>query len=346
MWKLLGLCLCLCACIPKPSGLFAPLGDIRPPSVLDAGQTDSRSFSILFDEDVLPVSSSFSFYPSGISAMPDVEGSLLKVILSPEAEPGRECSLSGEVKDAAGNSTRFLFGFVGFNPSPAKLRLNEVQPCKNTSASNFHRDYIELLVEEAGNLGGLQLQWASTVKLVSYCFPSCVVQAGELIVLHCSPEGLPEEKDESGADRSLSGGVDASPEGRDFWAAGGGIPDGTGVIILRCRAGDPVEDGMFFAELAKTGEVDSEKIIALVAELAAQGIWDCSTPPLWEEAVQWKSSSSKPLHRRRAALEEKNGWYVGESASQSPGSLEPKSLIPKGGKKAAVPKITGRVKSP
>lgn len=346
MWKALGLCLCLCACMPKPSGLLAPLGDIRPPSVLDAGQTDGHSFSILFDEDVLPVNSSFSFEPAGISATPATAGPLLKVLLSPEAEPGSECSLSGEVKDAAGNSTRFLFGFVGYNSSPATLRLNEVQPAKNSSASNFHRDYIELLAEESGNLGGIQLQWASTVKLVSYSFPPCPVRAGELIILHCSPEGIAEEVDEAGENRSLSGGVDASPEGRDFWAAGGGIPDGTGIIILRRRAGGAVEDGLFFAEQEKTGEVDSAKISALLAELAALGIWACSTPPNWEDALQWKSSSSKPLHRQKAGIKEKNGWFVGESASQSPGRLEPASPASKAGKNTAASKNGTKAKSP
>ncbi|NLX44343.1 MAG: hypothetical protein GXY71_00320 [Treponema sp.] len=337
MWKVLALCLSLWACSPKASELLLPLGDIRPPSVVDAGQTDAHSFTILFDEDVLPVLGSFSFHPAEISATPSAEGPLLKVGLNPEAEPGRECSLLGEVKDAAGNSTRFLFGFVGFNPIPAKLRLNEVQPCKNTAASNFHRDYIELLVEEAGNLGGIQLQWSSTVKVVSYSFPPCFVRVGELIVLHCLPEGVPEEKDECGDDRGLSGGVDAHPGGRDFWASGGGIPDATGVIVLRSRASDPVEDGVFFAEKGKLGEVDSSKISMLLGEMASRGIWDCSEPPLWEEALLWKSSSSRPLHCLRKESKGKGSWYIGESGSQSPGSLEPGVLAAKGGRKAGKP---------
>jgi hypothetical protein len=334
MSKVVALCLCLWACSPKPIGIFAPLGDIRPPAVLDAGQTDSQSFTILFDEDVLPVISSYAFDPSDISVTPNAEGPVLKLTLNPEAEPGIDCSLSGEVKDTSGNSTRFLFGFVGYNASPARLRLNEVQPGKNTAASNFHRDYIELLTEEPGNLGGIQLQWSSSVKLISYTFPPCLVQAGELIVLHCSPEGIPEEVDESDTDVSLSGGVDSSPEGRDFWSDAGVIPDGTGIIVLRCRAGAPVEDGLFFAEQGKTGELDSTKIAGLLDEMVAQGVWGCSDPPLWEDALLWKASSSKPLHSSGTALNGRDRWFVGDSGSQSPGFVDPKKPSSKSVKKS------------
>jgi hypothetical protein len=313
--------------------LFLPIGDIRPPSVLDAGQTDVHNYSILFDEEILPVTASFAFSPAGITATPSAEGPLLRVVLDPEAEPGRACRLFGEVKDPAGNSTRFLFDFVGYNPVPARLRLNEVQPGKNTSASNFHRDYIELLVQEEGNLGGIQLQWTSTVKLASYTFPPCYVTAGELIVLHCAPEGLPQEKDECEDDRGLSEGVDANSQGRDFWASGGGIPDATGVIVLRNRSSGPAEDGLFFADQEKSGEVDSSKISSLLGELASSYIWECSTPALWEDALRWKNSSSKPLHRFSVATKGKEAWYIGESGSQSPGSLEPRALAAKSGRK-------------
>jgi hypothetical protein len=333
MRRILVLCLGLLACSPRPAELLLPLGDIRPPSVLDAGQTDAQNYSILFDEEILPVMASFAFSPAGITATPSAEGPLLRVGLDPEAEPGRACSLFGEVKDSAGNSTRFLFDFVGYNPVPARLRLNEVQPGKNTSASNFHRDYVELLVQEEGNLGGIQLQWASTVKLASYTFPPCYVKAGELIVLHCSPEGIPQEKDECDDDLGLSEGVDANSRGRDFWASSGGIPDATGVIILRNRTSGPVEDGLFFAEEEKAGEVDASKISAILDEMASRDIWECSTPTLWEDALRWKNSSSKPLHRLSAAPKGKEAWYVGESGSQSPGSLEPRTLASKSGGK-------------
>jgi hypothetical protein len=42
-----------------------------------------------------------------------------------------------------------------------------------------------------------------------------------------------------------------------------------------------VEDGVFFAEKGKLGEVDSSKISMLLGEMASRGIWDCSEPPLW-----------------------------------------------------------------
>ncbi len=322
------------ACSPRPGDILEPLGDIRPPSILDAGQTDAASFTILFDEDIIPISERFAFTPTTIAAEPSVQGSLLKVRLNPGADPGGRCELSGEVKDSSGNCTRFLFSFLGYNATPASIRLQEIQTCKNTSASNFHRDYIELYVQGKGNLGGVRVQWLSTVKTLWYAFPPCEVQAGEIILLHCSPEGIPEEKDETGQDLSLSGGVDSSPIGRDFWSEAGGIPDETGLILVRTReAGAPI-DGFFYASLDKTGALDSPRIIELLNELNAEGLWVASDPPVWDDAFRWKSSSSKPFHRGSGLPSGIEAWSVGESGSQSPGRLLAGQASKKAGNKA------------
>lgn len=313
----------LVSCSPDPSDILLPVGDIRPPSVVDAGQSGPGSFEVLFDEVIRPVEGSFAFEPEGTAATPSSEGPLLTVSLEPEAEAGEACSLSGEAKDSSGNTTRFLFFFVGYNEDPAELRLNEIQTGKNNSTSNLHRDYIEFTVEDGGNIGGLQVQWANSVKILSYTFPPCEVAEGSLIVLHCAPEGDPAEIDECGADLSLSGGIDSSAGGRDFWSDVGGIPDETGIVLTRVREGETPADGIFFASQEKTGEVDSPKLTALLAELAGAGIWPGTYPPVWEESLQWKSSTSRPLHRRPDGGAGSDQWYVGESGSQSPGLAAP-----------------------
>ncbi|HWR12159.1 MAG TPA: hypothetical protein VN445_10070 [Rectinemataceae bacterium] len=311
------------ACSPNPSEIFVPAGDIRPPTILDAGQDSPGSFKILFDEEIQPIAKSFAFDPAATIATPGSEGALLTVSLEPAAAAGQACSLSGEARDGSGNTTRFLFSFVGYNEKPALLRVNELQTGKNSSASNPHRDYVEFTVEEEGNLGGVYVQWASSVKIMAYAFPPCDVAKNSVIVLHCAPEGDPSEVDETGGDLSRSGGVDASASGRDFWAGGGGIPDETGLLLVKAREGDAPMDGVFFVSSAKTGELDSPKLTGLLEELTVAGLWASSSPPQWEDGFQWKSSASRPLHRMRAGPAGAGQWQIGESGSQSPGVAAP-----------------------
>lgn len=311
------------ACSPNPSDILLPAGDIKPPSIIEAGQNNPEAFKILFDENIQPVEKSFAFEPATAAATPRSEGPLLTISFQPALEAGIECSLSGEARDESGNTTRFLFSFVGYNDHPAELSINEVQTGKNSSVSNPHRDYIEFLALKGGNIGGIHVSWASTQKLAAFTFPPCEVAANSLIILHAAPEAIPEEINETGHDLAASGGVDSSATGRDFWTEAGGIPDETGVIMVRTREGDPPIDGLFFASLSKTGEVDSTKLAGVLGELDGQGLWPCSSSPCWEDGFLWKSSTARPLHRKREAESGPDQWYVGEAGSQSPGSLMP-----------------------
>lgn len=312
--------LLLSSCSPDAADILMPAGDVRPPVVLEAGQSAPGAFFVRFDEGIRLVQGSFGFSPKTSSILPSAAGDQLTVGIDPALKAGMPCLLSGEVDDDAGNSTRFIFDFVAYNANPAVLRLEEVQTGKNNSATNNHRDYLEFQVLSGGELGGLSVQWASSVKTMEYCFPPCSAARGEYIVLHCSPEGLASEKNETGGDLAASGGVDSSPQGRDFWTTAGGLPDETGIVVLRDRAEAPPRDGLFYASEEKTGKLDSEKILSELEDLSAAGLWSCSSLVLWEDAFLWKSSSARPLYRD---VDAPKGWKVGEAGSQSPGVSMP-----------------------
>ncbi|MCE5257373.1 MAG: hypothetical protein LLF89_11085, partial [Spirochaetaceae bacterium] len=140
----------LCACTPQSGNVIAPVGDIQPPSIIGASQKGPRAFEICFDEDVTAVRDTYRFQPEPTIPEASAAGSVIEVSLSPAVKPGVDCTLSGEAQDLAGTVTRFLFSFAGYNETPAILRINELQCGKNTSASNPHRDYIELAVTVAG----------------------------------------------------------------------------------------------------------------------------------------------------------------------------------------------------
>lgn len=310
-------------------------GDLRPPGIVDAGPSAPTEFTLLFDEDILPVGGSYLVEPGGLTADAVESGSALRINLPIEQEPGMPYRIAGEAKDRAGNVTRFLFSFTGWNGRPPELRINEVQTGKNSSTTSPHRDYIELEVISGGNIGGVLVEYASTVKDVVYAFPPAEVRSGDLVVLHCAPEGIPAEKNETETDTALSGGVDAHPSGRDFWCPGGGLPDASGLLLLRAAAGAVAMDGMFYAEAGKGGTVDADRITLRLAAMAERSLWRISANPVWEDAFQWKPSSSRPLHRKRTAgITGAEAWVTGESGTQSPGRAAPADPPTRSGKRS------------
>lgn len=311
MWVVTG-------CSP-PAIESAVLGDIRPPVAKGARLESGKEFVLEFDEPVKVPGDSFSAEPKRLVAHAESSDNVVKVLFEPQPSPGEVVALAGTVQDMCGNSTRVQVQFKGYNDRPAGLVITEIQTAKNTSKKAPHRDYIEFLVKKAGNLGGMYVQWASSAKTMRFDFPACEVRAGEVIVLHLAPEGVAEEKNETGSDLGLSGGIDATAQSRDFWSDAGGLPDASGVIILHEREGALPVDGIFYADSSKSGTLESAKLIALVRELADAGLWNLDVPPLWENALFWKPSTSRPLVRTFKSSYGASAWGIGESGSQSPG---------------------------
>ncbi len=311
----------LSACLPgQVSDAVLPPSDLKPPLVLEAGPEGPRSFLLRFDEEVNPVEGSFGLEPGPRAAAASAEGSSLRLDLGADCEPGAEYALSGEVEDGAGNATRFVFRFAGWNGRPARLALSEAQTARNSSATRPRRDFVELLVLVPGNLGGLELSWAGSAKLCSYRFPGVEVRAGDRVVLHLAPEGLPAELDEKGADLSASGGTDATAAGRDLWCAAGPLPDANGALALRSRPGGPVEDALFYAESSRSGPLGADKLCALVASLGEA--WPVAgAAPAWEDAFRWKPSAARSICRREGeAAPGPESWYPSDPGAQTPGS--------------------------
>jgi hypothetical protein len=314
--------LLLAACIPDPAVPVLPSADLKPPLVLEAGLEGARSFLLRFDEEVRPVAGSYGLEPGSRAATAEAVGSLLRLDLGEELEPGLDYTISGEAEDGVGNATRFVFRFAGWNGNPARLVLSEAQTAKNSSVTRPHRDYLELLVLAAGNLGGEEISWASSVKRCSYRFPGVAVGSGERIVLHLAPEGLPSERDETGEDLGVSGGADATATGRDFWCSAGGLPDANGAVMLRPRPGEKPEDALFYAEESKSGPLGDDRLSALVAEMG--DAWPIAgASPAWEDAFRWKPSTARSICRAADDGSPGSGaesWYLGLAGAQTPGS--------------------------
>ena len=313
------------ACSPLPSrdsgGAALPESDFRPPSLLEAGPSDGRTFSVLFDEAIKPVAGSFGLEPAAGELSASAEGSMLRLDFSEEALPGLDYCLAGEVEDGSGNRCRFVLSFTGYNSRPALLSISEIQPQKNSSTKAPHRDYAEFLVLEAGNLGGLELSWASSTKLMVYRFPAAEVLAGDFVVLHLAPEGLASEVDETGGDLAVSGGIDATATARDFWSGAGGLPDESGALSLRTRPGGPSQDALFYGADDKSGAVADGKLADLLSAVGGEGAWVFAGKAAWEDAFRWHPSAARSIYRIEGAdTQGAADWLVSEASGQTPGA--------------------------
>lgn len=311
---------CAAGC-SSPAMESVVLGDIKPPVVKDAKLSSGGKFLIKFDEPVSVRSDAFSVSPSSLSTSAESDGVNVAISFDPTPPPGEDVAFGGSVQDLVGNSTRIQVQFKGYNDRPTGLVISELQPAKNTSKRAPHRDYVEFYVAKEGNLGGMSAQWASTVKRLRYDFPPCEVKVGEVIVLHCAPEGIPEEVDEVGGDLTRSGGIDATATGRDFWTDAGGLPDASGAVAVYAREGELPFDGVFYVESDKSGPMESSKLSALAQELADAGIWKLDSPLTWDKALHWKPSTSRPLVRTTLEGGGAAAWGVGESGGQNPGIM-------------------------
>jgi hypothetical protein len=311
-------CLTLLGCSPELAAVY-PTADLRPPSLLEAGPTDARRLLLRFDESVAPVPGSFVAQPRSVLDC-KAEAEKVFVTFEPAQSPGTDYALAGEVDDPHGNRTRILVKFTGWNDRAPLLRISEVQTGKNSSKTKPHRDFIELEVLADGNIGGEELSWTSSVKSAFYRFPGVEVRKGDFIVLHLAPEGLPEERDELGADLSVSGGVDATTTGRDLWCSSMPLPDSSGAIALALRPGDTPIDGLFYAEKGKSGALTEGKLFGLLSALARAKAWAFrGESPVWEDAVAWNGSGSKSLCRS-GADKGLSSWYACTTGTQSPGA--------------------------
>jgi len=317
------------ACVPDPAVELLPVADFAPPAILEAGPKSRRLFFLRFDEEVRPVESSFALDPGGIELSAKAQGAELELEASSDLLPGSDYRLTGEAEDERGNRVRFFFEFVGYNEKPAELRLSELQTAKNSSASKPHRDFVEFEAIEAGNLGGIELSWASQTKLMNYRFPSVEAAKGEFIVLHLAPEGGQGEVDETGENLALASGVDARSFARDFWSGAGGLPDQSGLVLVRARPGSPARDGLFYASEDKAGALGTGKLAPLLEELSELEIWPLAgKEPSYEDGFRWKHSNARSIQRIAGITADPKGemgfgpraWTRSASGGQSPGA--------------------------
>lgn len=307
----------LSACLPQVVSEALGPRDLKPPSVRVWDAPGPGEFTVDFDEDVEACPGDFASDPDLGSLEVRSEGSRVRIETASPLPPGSALSLEGTVRDAAGNSTSFVLPFRGHNPDLPRVLLNEVL----TQGSSTHPDLVELVVLESGDLAGLTFRVGCAAEpVLVYVFPPCAVSAGEYVVLHLKPQGIPEERDETG-DPAASGGLDAYPYSRDFWYPGGdgALPGENGLMTLYRSPTGSILDALLYsartsASDTKYGGFGTQDLLDQARAVVAEGAWLKSGPEVRpEDAARSEGSTSTRTLCRSSGSEDTDSasdWHV------------------------------------
>jgi hypothetical protein len=100
-------------------------------------------------------------------------------------------------------------------------------------------------------------------------------------LLHCKPEGLPEEKDEPGSDLTISGGKNASALARDlWWREAPGLPDSSGIVSIASSPIGVIGDAVLYSDKVTVAGKDyrsfgTSRMLDRAEKLQASGAWKC-----------------------------------------------------------------------
>jgi hypothetical protein len=288
--------------------------DLKPPVLLGLR---ARGLSLELDFDEPPLCA-----PDQVRSVPVLEVAEARVdanrlyLTCRGQVPGQRYLLELAVGDARGNLLELVVELYGFNPEAPKLLLNEF----TTQGSDTHPDLVELFAAGGGDMAGLALYQGTAGswddRLV---FPAFQVRAGEYLLVHFKPQGIPAERDEPG-NPALSAGLDACGAAYDFWVPGGtGLSGNNGVISLYDRPGGALLDGVLYSNRGSSSDslyrgFGSSATLARAEELFREGGWRAAEEGIRpEDAVNPDSSTATRSLCRSSDSQDSNSagdWHV------------------------------------
>jgi hypothetical protein len=363
-WAVVAFGLLLAGCDPAAELPSSNLGDLRPPSLVSQTIDDDGHVRLVFDEAVSLDDGSLRF-----DTGPDGQGQLstgpaatidratdegeahpasaeLELAVRGHLDPGREYAVELRVQDPAGNSLTLVLPFWGPNPRPPALIINEVL----SKSSTRNRDTVEILVTKGGNLGGASLFLGLPMDFdACYTFPAIEVKAGDYLLLHCKPEGIPGEIDETAcpgdpaqlaAILARASGLNASPLARDFWWRDApGLPDDCGIVTLANTPLGKVKDALFYSNKTTVAGKEyrsfgTKKMLDRAEELQRSGMWrSAGTAIMVEDAASSAGlTATRTLCRDPAGgdTDQARDWHIVPSGKTSLGAANlPDVYIPK-----------------
>ncbi len=290
--------------------------DIRPPQLLGCEAESPSAVTLFFDEKASLIQERILVSPELGFNEATGSGNSVSLSFTEQQVPGKQYIVEGSVRDENGNTLNFLIPFYGYNPDIPGIVINEFTP----RGSGTHPDSIELFCRTEGSVAGLCL-YAGTKNLYAamFIFPDLRVKAGDYIVLHCNPQGIAQEKNET-ISKMESGGYDASPEAWDFWLAEGtGLSSNNGAIGLYTNPSGKLLDCVLYSNRTSTSDdryrgFGSADMLHQAEELANAGAWRCAEDAVRpEDAVNPDGTTGTRTLCRNSTSEDTNGkedWHI------------------------------------
>ena len=156
------------------------------------------------------------------------------------------------------------------------------------------------------------------------------VVAGDYVVVHFRPQGIPEEINET-TDRAASGGRNASPDAWDYWVSGGtGLSTNNGVLSLVENPLGGYIDAVIYSN--RTSESDtryrgfgSRKMLARADAVVEAGQWVAAGRAVVpEDAIPSGASTATRSMSRRSDGRDTNSaadWHITPTRGSTPGSV-------------------------
>lgn len=263
----------VCSCCSLDEEIVSQWGmDVSCPHLVSLSPADETCVKADFTQPVRVVASSLR---TDIEDGPDLPvapadtalSTAVSFLLPAAPGPGKKALLSATVEDARGNRLSFAVPFVGWNSRVPRLAVNEIR----CVYSKPRVEFVELLVLEDGNLGGVAIENPGNAASPVWTFPSVEVSRGDFVVYHLRSieEGLVDEVSPG----LVSAGTDARADAVDFWDDQSKAPlKKTGGILVRERVDGKILDAAFWAEDGKDSW-PNPGLEAAAAEAVSQGSW-------------------------------------------------------------------------
>ena len=316
-----------CARPPHIEPILIDPATLRPPQLLGVQAGEGNWVELRFDKSAWIELSSIRILPS-LSVQRVEDGDVVcRVHLEGAGVPGKKYTLEARTRDERGNTSEFLYGFYGFNDRIPKLLINEFI----TTSSTTVLTQVEIAVLSDGNMGGVTFyEGTKNVPDKTYIFPSFEVKAGEFILLHFKPEGIPGEIDET-SDKTVATGKGASPTAYDFWAKGtGNLSEDNDVLSLYTNPEGKLMDAVLYSSKVyesgmKYNGFGTSAMLEKVLALKEEGGWVfAGADPYPSDAVNPKGATSRRSICRDSRFSDTNSkgdWHIVPSGSATFGAV-------------------------
>ena len=218
---LLGACIMLGSCSTGEAAISAGmLGRSSQALVFLGGRAVSEE-EVEFEFSRPVIIRNLSFNPD-ISVVSVEDGGIVRVRLEENLEPGMLITADLLAEDENRNTINVLVTLRSRNNRMPDLVINELCTEYVNNDGKRRAEFIEFKVKSDGNLGAMRVFIAgnsNAARQTIYEFSPVEVRRGDYIVLHLRTYD-PASRNEYGNDLAQSGGLNSSPNARDFWIPG------------------------------------------------------------------------------------------------------------------------------